>query len=215
METKIACFGVPSVFSFKSNVCGSCKEFSECQDNAYSALLAIREYPIATTALSQHVEFRVRSGLAQNDALELDITKPIPKHSKRTITRYALTEEQLIRISNVPKKIGKFLERVWVKGIDKQIDADVLAGNNPFSKHNARPYFVAYELLQEGRVHRNKMSTQLMEQLGWTYASAYSQVSMIWQIFPELGLAIADDKFLAKPIQNNQSIMIVIEQGER
>jgi hypothetical protein len=196
LDNRIACFGIPSIFSFKSKVCEGCGEFEECQDKSYSALLAIREYPIATTMLSQHVEYRVRTGRAIGDPVALDITKPIPTHSKTTLVRYALTEERVARVSAVPKKIGQFLEKVWSRGIDLQINADIANGTNPFSLLNARPYHVAFEALQRGRAHRSHMAAQLQDKLGWTYASAYSQVSMIWQIFPELGIAKIEGVFL-------------------
>lgn len=188
----MACFGVPSIFSFKSNVCANCKEFADCQKESYSALLAIKEYPIATTMLSQHVEFMMRNGIAQSDAGALELSKPIPTHQKKKTTRYALTAEQIDRISQLPKKIGNFLEKIWVRGLEKQIMQDIRDNKNPFSEHNARPYHAAYEVLRTSRAHRSGMSNHLMETLGWTYQSAYSQVSMIWQIFPELGIAEVD-----------------------
>ena len=189
MSEKVACFGVPSVFSFKSKVCSGCKEFGDCQKESYSALLSIREYPIATTMLSQHVEYRMQTGQAHNEPTALDINKPIPSHSKAKVVRYALTAEQIDRIAEMPKKIGNYLSKIWVRGLDKQITTDVAIGKNPFSLTNARPYHTAFEILRKGKAHRSHMSNELMEVLGWTYASAYSQVSMIWQIFPELGIA--------------------------
>lgn len=204
MTSKIACFGVPSVFSFKSKVCESCNEFTQCQKDSYSALIAIREYPISTVALTQHEEFRVRSGQVVADPLALELTKPIPASTERKATRYALTTEQISRIATLPKKVGGFLEKLYVRGLDKQIERDVAEGKNPFSLTNARPYHAAYEVLSKGRVHRSKMSNELMEMLGWTYASSYSQVSMIWQIFPELGLAKEEGVFMTKAQPEHQ-----------
>lgn len=189
MSEKVACYGIPSIFSFKSAVCGGCKEFAGCQGESYSALLAIREFPIATTMLSQHIEHRIQTGQAQNEPTALDINKPIPSHSKAKKVRYALTAEQIGHIAELPKKIGEFLSKIWVRGLDKKITEDIAEGKNPFSLTNARPYYTAYEILRKGKAHRSHMSNELMEVLGWTYASSYSQVSMIWQIFPELGIA--------------------------
>lgn len=189
MSEKVACFGVPSIFSFKSKVCGDCNSFDCCQKESYSALLSIREYPIATTMLCQHVEHRIKTGQAHNEPIALDINKPIPTHSKVKAVRYALTAEQIERIAGMPKKIGDYLSKIWVRGLDKRIATDIASGRNPFSLTNARPYHTAFEILRRGKAHRSHMSNELMDVLGWTYASAYSQVSMIWQIFPELGIA--------------------------
>lgn len=189
MIEKVACYGVPSVFSFKSKVCAGCGNFDDCQKESYSALLSIREYPIATVMLSQHVEHRMQTGQAQNEPTALNINKPIPTHSKAKVVRYALTAEQIERIAEMPKKIGNFLSKIWVRGLDKQIAEDITLGKNPFSLTNARPYHTAFEIIRRGKTHRSRMSNELMDVLGWTYASSYSQVSMIWQIFPELGIA--------------------------
>lgn len=198
MANQIACFGVPSIFSFKSKVCGNCDSFSECKKESYASLLQIGEYPIATSLLKQ---FRLYDDALQIDAdgaKTLQITKPIAIHIKGRVTRYALTQKQLDRIDALPKKIGKFLEKIWVRGLDKQIQKDILAGKNPFDSNKARAYHKAYEVLEKGRVHRSKMSLELIDTLGWSYASAYSQVSMIWQIFPELNIAEKDGLFLKK-----------------
>lgn len=198
MNSKIACYGIPSIFSFKSDVCEKCIEFTDCQKEAHSALTALREYPIATTMLKQHDEYVARSGRVVPSASSVNLLKSIPVQAQGKLTRYALTEGQITRISSLPKKIGNFLEKVWVRGLDKQIKEDILNGKNPFNERNARPYHAAYDLLISGRAHRSKLSSHLMEKLGWTYASAYSQVSMIWQIFPELGIAEVEDVFLVK-----------------
>lgn len=210
MNSKIACFGIPSILSFKSKVCGSCVEFADCQKDAYIALNAIREYPIATTMLKQHEEYRIASGQTEVVLADVNLTKQVPLPNKRLVTRYALTTQQLERIALLPKKIGNFLEKVWVRGLDKHIHSDIVKGINPFNENKARAYHKAFEILNQGRAHRSKMSNELMNQLGWTYASAYSQVSMIWQIFPELGIAKEEGMFLVKSIpeyldHNNQN----------
>ena len=198
MNNKVACFGVPSIFSFKSKVCGNCGEFNECQKQSYSALQEIREYPISTSLLNQHEDFRIQSGQVAKGSATLQLSKDVPSSSKKRATRYALTTEQLARIEELPKKIGNFLEKVWVRGLDRQINIDIEDNKNPFDANKARAYHMAYEVLCQGRAHRSKMSSELMNALGWTYASAYSQVSMIWQIFPELGIATHEGVFLVR-----------------
>ncbi|MPS48471.1 hypothetical protein [Methylobacillus sp.] len=202
MAKPVACYGVPSVFNFKSQFCINCEHFTGCQHASYQELNAYRTFPIATAALVQHEEYRARNGLSKPaDTVVLDNNFAVPEQrsGKR---RYALTAEQAERVKALPKKVGAFLEKFWSRGMHHGMMEDISNGKNPFNSKSQRGYHAAWELLARGRVHRASMVSSLTEMLGWTEDSAYTQVYLIWQIFPELGIASADGAFL-KPIQVN------------
>ncbi len=134
----------------------------------------------------------VRVGKAPAEALELNLLKPIPTRSNKKAVRYALTVGQLERISKLPKRVGEHLQKIWVRGLDRGITESVLNNTNPFSPDSARPYHAAYNYIKRNKASKGGLANHLMDELGWKYNSAYSQVSMIWQIFPELGIAKID-----------------------
>lgn len=193
---EIACFGVPSIFSFKSTVCQSCDNFQGCQKKAHCALMAIADNPVATGLIEQHNAYARIEGIEEARPIELHFTREAPQQRSGKAVRYALTLEQETALADKPKKVAAFVRSYWTKGKDREMKARLRRGDNPFDRDKARPYHVAYECVHQSQAHRSKMCHYLMTQLGWSYEAAYSQVSMIWHIFPLLGLAEVDGAFL-------------------
>lgn len=192
-----ACFGIPSIFSFKSEVCQACSNTSKCQVSAHSALLALKNLPIVTDILNEHNNFAYATALKRFPSpARVQITKPTPTQRKDVKPRYALTEEQLEVLESQPKKVKAFLTKIWSLGEEKGMLDLAKSGINPFNENKNRPYHLAYEKLTQGKLSRLQLSTAIMDELGWSYASAYSQVSMIWRVLPCLNLAHVNQAFM-------------------
>jgi hypothetical protein len=166
------CYGIPSIFSFKSKVCGACQHFTECQKESHEELLRFGDLRIVANILSQHESFRSKS-----------------QPAKVRKSRLALTSEQMLSLEAYPKKVQSFLKAVWSKGKHVEMLNRMQRGENPFDKDGARPFYVAFGLLLRGKASRGDFCVAFMDELGWSYSAAYSQVSMLWHILPALDLA--------------------------
>ena len=199
------CYGIPSIFSFKSEVCGSCSHASNCQSDAHSALLALKRLPIVADVLNEHNEY-VHNVIVTKfpRPARVQLSKPIPVQRNNNITRVALTEEQLDTLEALPKKVQTFLRAVWARGEDKTMWEAARNGLNPFEEDRNRPYHLAYQELMKGKVSRAYLSNVIMDNLGWAYSSAYSQVSMIWRVLPCLNLATVTQAYMERiPLNAN------------
>jgi hypothetical protein len=175
------CFGIPSIFNFQSTVCTGCSSFKGCQESSYKSLMQVQDLSIVASEIAQHESYR--------RGLEVVPVKVTKKH-------FALTAEQLDVIDNTPNKVGTYLKSIWVRGGQLEMHRKVGFGDNPFDVNKARANYLAYELMSNKKVCRMDLCLAFMTELGWTKASAYSQVSMIWKIFPALEIAEIDGVFM-------------------
>jgi hypothetical protein len=204
------CFGIPSIFSFKSDVCNNCEHQSRCQAQSQNTLLSIKESMFVTDILNEHLKHSVAVGnTIVPSSVTLDIKKPIPFNGRSKKVRYALTIEQIEILKTLPKKVGAFLNTVWSKGEHLRLISVAQSGRNPFDAEKNRPYQLAYSMMMyEGRATRANLVDTIMDSFDWSYASAYSQVSLMWRALPILGLCIINGDFIelmypSKEFQNS------------
>lgn len=192
------CFGVPSIYSFKSKVCGGCKFRDNCQIASQQALLAIKSSSVVTDILSQHIEYSSSKGLNSSQASErVYFTQSIQAHQSVKKARYALTAKQLELLDNTPKKVSAFLNTIWSKGLHIEMLERARAGQNPFDINKNRPYHLACrELIAKTKITRSSLVSVIMDEFDWTYSAAYSQVSLMWQVLPALEITEADNTFM-------------------
>lgn len=193
-----SCFGIPSVFSFKAETCGNCASREQCRSSAYSKLLTVADQPIVKHLISVHQQHQDTEVQAQPIAT----SRPIPVSLKPSKKR-ELTENELEILGKLPKKVGTFLRSIWTRSKDVEMTALFKQGRNPFDLDRAKPYHVAFEAIGNGSASRDNLAKLLMTSLGWTYAAAQSQTTMILHVLPALGFAKWDGAFLHK-LPNNQ-----------
>jgi hypothetical protein len=197
--SRLTCFGIPSIFSFKSETCNNCAAREECRSAAYARLLAVADEPIVKHLISVHQQHEQQ----KVQALPLDTARPVPVSFKPSKKR-ELTEQEEDRLKTVPKKVAAYLRSIWTRSKDVEMNRLFKQGKNPFDPERAKPYHLAFETLSNGRISRENLAKSLMNGLGWTYSAAHSQASMILHVLPALGLAEWDGVFLSK-LPNNQN----------
>lgn len=170
------CYGVPSVFSFTSRVCGGCGSFEGCQRQSHDTLKLLPSNPGVQAMLLKH-----ENHLRQKEGLS-----PLVPKSRQKNT---ITEEQEQQVRSLPKKVGDYLRKLFKRGEDIKIRECAGKGENPFTEEKSRPYRVAFEYLLDGGFTKRFLRTAFMEEMGWSEASAFSQVSIVWHVFVALGVA--------------------------
>lgn len=194
--SRLTCYGVPSIFSFTSEVCGKCGGREGCRQVVYATLLTVADQPIVKHLLSVHQQHQVQ----EVQALPIDTTRPMPQ-AKRMVKR-ELTEGERKIVGLMPKKVGTLLSSIWMKSKDVAMRAAVARGENPFDPERARAYHTAYAGLSNGRVSRGSIVQSLMTEHGWSYSAAQSQATMVMHVLPALGFAVRDGDFLYKQPNN-------------
>jgi len=172
---RIGCFGIPSIFSFESRVCGKCKEFVECQKESEITLRRLPEGKAIHRLLVLHENFRRKQG-------GLD---PLPIVAQRA----QLSPDQESVIRDLPKKTGAYLRKLMIRGKDVEIREAAHRGENPFEVEGHRPYHLAFDALLSGGFTKPYLRAAFIEGLGWSESASFSQVSIIWKLFPALGVA--------------------------
>lgn len=186
------CFSAPSIFSFTSRVCNACPEFAPCQKGAESRLGALPDSPAVRTILAQHEGYRrSQAGL-----------QPLPEVKGRA----PLSEAQESLAASLPKKAGDYLRKLFARGLDVQIREGAMTGVNPFRMNGQRPYHVAFEMLMRGSITKPALRAAYIEELGWGNAAAGPQVSLVWSLFPALGIADHDGcRLVPSPMMGGQN----------
>lgn len=186
------CFGVPSVFTFKSSICGACPSHVGCQKQAFNELQTVAGEAYAKPLLRQHIMF-----MQKIDVLEM------PNVAKERVVsdkRLALTEEQEEVLNSLPKKIAAFVRSVWSRGTFDDMLAKFNAGDNPFDQKKNRTHHAVFEELKQSRCSRGQLVEKLRESFGWTYAAAYSEISAIWKALIALHFAYEEGDFLSRAL---------------
>lgn len=172
------CFGIPSIFSQTSKVCGVCPQSEPCKGRVVEALVSMPR--------SQ----KVKGLLASFGVEPKEPTKP---------KRKALTSEQQEVVASLPKKAGDYLRTLYSRGRDVVIREAAKLGENPFNTFNARPWSAAFNALMRGGVSKAALKMEFVCELKWSESAAKSQVSIIWSVFKALGIAVEDHKGILKP----------------
>lgn len=184
------CYGVPSVFSFKSTVCGACPSRDGCRGAAYQALLSVSDKTFVARFIAEHESHNARlncpAAPRHDPSFTVDVDRP------RARATFAMTDEQKAAVAELPKKAATYLMTLWKKGIPERILEAARRGQNPFGERTFRPARLAYELLVSGGFTKQGLRLAYQESLGWTEGSAFSQVSIIWRVFCALGIAMED-----------------------
>lgn len=182
------CYGAPSVFSFSSRVCGKCGHFDDCQSTVHAALKSAPVYLVSKMLHEHDAHCRMKGGVAP-DGATLTTTLPAPARRCKKPVRLQLDQFQLDQLAALPKKVGDYLKKLMVRGIDKEVLEAAGKGKNAFTLDKHRPYALALDMLFEGGLTKPMLRTAYCERLGWSEVAAFPQVSMIWHLFPAMGLA--------------------------
>lgn len=183
------CFGIPSVFSFTSRVCGKCPHFGRCQSQAHAVLQAApRE--LVSKLLGEHIAYCRSQNIEIPDNATLEFSQPMPVVKSKVAVRYPLTDDQLSVLVGMKKKASEYLRKLMVRGTDKEILSAAELGQNAFTPEKHRAYHLALEMLLEGGITKPFLTAAYCDQLGWSDQSAKSQTSLIWDLFPSMGLAL-------------------------
>lgn len=189
---KRSCFGIPSIFSFTSDACRGCSDFSGCQRDSHAALKGA-PLRIVRALIAEHEAFEGHQAIETPDAAVLDTTQSIPSEARVTkrkaAQRYPLTAEQKSTLSALPKTVAAFIEKLYVRHAHEEIINAAKEGRNGFSHDKHRPYYLALNMLLQSGFVRPVLRSAYQTELGWNDASAKTQVSLTWQVLIALGLA--------------------------
>lgn len=189
------CFGVPSVFTFKSSICGACPSHNGCQKQAFAELQSVSNEAYARPLIKQHIMF-----MQKIDVLEMPNVAKVRVLSDK---RKPLSEEQEAVLESLPKKIAAFVRSVWTRGCFKEMVDRASRGDNPFDQAKNRTHHAVYEALKESHCSRVQLVNKLKEDFGWTNAAAYSEISAIWKALIALGFACEDGQFLSRTMPSS------------
>lgn len=211
-EVRRACFGIPSVFSFGSKTCSVCPDFGRCRRAAHDELKAVEESPAIRAALIAHERH------APTGAPEIPPTpegKPVPEKGTRArISRakrvsYELTEHQRGIVASIPRRAGELVAKLFRRGHEAEIRLALRAGKAPLAGESCyRSLKVALAHLRDGYT-RQGLRSFFMDELGWSYTSAWNEVSLMWSALPAIGVGMQKgDRMIVAPsvLAKNDSI---------
>lgn len=192
-EVKRACFGIPSVFSFGSKTCSTCPDFGHCRRLAHDALKGAGDNPAVRSALIAHERFTFTEEPLVAPIPEVKPTPPASVQARVSRAKYRsfeLTEHQKGVIASVPVRVGCVITKLFKRGHDIEIRMALRDGKSALEGISGyRALKVALKHLKKGYC-RQTLRTYFMEELGWSYTSAWNEVSLTWGILPAIGVAM-------------------------
>lgn len=197
------CFGVPSIYSFKSRVCQGCFAKEECQKKAHEELISLRGEPHIAELLNEHTAYSV--GIAQSHVAAPrthEIKLEAPKYISEK-KRFALSEGQMQAIADAPKKVSAVLRTIWTRGLHLEMVERFKSGLNPFDSDRHRTLHAIYAEIQQSKRTRSQLVETLQTRFDWTYASAYPEISNMWKVLIYLGFAEEDGTFLVRAVPSS------------
>lgn len=187
---KLGCFGIPSIFSFSSQTCAKCAEFSECQQSSHAAL---KSAPIAIVGalLEAHEQYEHEHSLDTLPPKQLTVTKTAPKTTRdKRAKRFPLTQEQKTLLASITNKAAAtFIEKLFVRGLQGEIANAAKECKSAFTEEKHRPYHLALSMLFKFGFTKPVLRSAYENVLGWSKQSAATQVSITWGVLIALGLA--------------------------
>jgi len=184
MSVSPGCFGFPSIFSFKSEVCSACSHNQECEREVESKLRSESDKPHVRVALKAHESARSAFSGAMSSGAQQTREKPLVGLVKRSraAVKYVPTDEQEAALKNAPKKVARIAMTLWGRGFEYK-------GSNPFNVTLNKTFHAAFETIAKtGRVTKKELRMGIADLLNWSESSAYSEVSVVWSLFPILGI---------------------------
>lgn len=191
--TRRVCFGIPSVFSFGSKTCSTCSDFGHCRRVAHDELRTVEASPAIRAALIMH-ERHALSGASEPPPIAEGITAR-EKPAKARISRakrssFELTEHQKSVVASIPRRAGELVSKIFKRGHEAEIRIALRDGNAPLADETCyRSLKVALAHLRRGYT-RQCLRTHFMDELGWSYDSAWNEVSLMWSVLPALGVGM-------------------------
>lgn len=194
MTPSPGCFGIPSVFSFRSQHCSRCAAHREaCQRQVLDTL----------RGMDQGID-AVRVALIEHErAVGLSSRAPLQVQGRGSYVakspRFELTDAQQLTAAALPKKARARLEKLLRGGYDVLIRMAIKSGDLAFSKiNNQRSLVTALQLLASNpAITRGGLRAAYVGTLGWSDLSAKNEVSIMWQVLPGLGIAVQNSASLA------------------
>mgnify|MGYP000415605933 CR=1 FL=1 len=203
MIHRLACFGVPSVFSFKSAHCGRCQSFEECRKSSYEELKsAALDSDVVRFALIEHERIEHDVGAPANRSwATLTVASAVKPHCRSYALkrpRYGLTDAQARIVATVPKNAAIRLVKLFKSGDDVLVRRALLRGDRHFTEiSNQRSLVLCLRTLsRELLVTRRTLKAGFMSELGWANTSAQSETTIMWNVLPGLGVAYREGEAL-------------------
>jgi hypothetical protein len=166
-----SCHGDPSVFSFKAKTCTGCRHFDTCVNLTHDSLLQLRPAPQIAALIERHA--RHKTGTAE--------------------TKRALTAEEEAVAQNLPVKIAPQYRRIVSEGFVPLMQRGIAQGTNPFKPEGYKYLHVAFAQLLQGGFTKKSLRQRYMQECAWSEGTAFSAVSMVWQLFVVTGIAVDND----------------------
>lgn len=190
---KRVCFGIPSVFSFGSKTCSVCGDFGHCRRLAHDELKAVKESPAIRAAIIAHERFLFADEPVPQLDPEVKPKAPAALQARPSRAKhrsFELTGYQKGVIASVPVKVGDAITKLYRRGHDTEIRMALRDGKPPLADVGGyRSLKVALKHLKKG-YDRQGLRTYFMDELGWSYTSAWNEVSLTWGVLPAIGVAI-------------------------
>ena len=164
--TDLGCFGMPSTYNAASIICQRCPFFVPCGKSAQAILAALR------------------GGITADRMLE-SLTPP------RVVLQP--TQSHITRIHAAPIKVQPRLERLLNDGFDQKAAEAFANGRNPFPLSGSKQMHQAGQMLLQGGFTRHQLRDWCIETMGWSKASAASQVSNDVALLRSLALVEESD----------------------
>lgn len=187
------CFGIPSVFSFSATACSQCGEFDTCRAESLAALKGAEPIPVVRMAIVDHERFMLvgKPGVMPDTKLKPCATaRPQGRVSRAKHRDFDLTAAQRTTVASVPGRVGDFLTKLFKRGHDVEIHVALRDGVEPLEGVvGYRSLKVALKGLDKG-FDRQTLRTYYMDELGWSYSSAWNEVSLMWSALPAIGVAL-------------------------
>lgn len=179
------CFGLPSVFHRDTPTCAKCPVMTECEKAALAKALALAPYVQIGDVV---MRLRNRGESTTPAAVDTQLTV-VQRTTREEKLRLALTEGDRAVIAKMPVKVREKAEYIMRAGKDVEARESLSRGVNPFPLDGSRYLHVACDLLIKGGFTRAELRDAYMERLGWSRATAASEVSTVVNIFPALKFA--------------------------
>lgn len=187
---KPSCHGDPSVFSFASTTCTSCKNFDSCVGTTHDSLLQLKPAGAITVLLERHVRFnRYRED---------------KEHRASVITgKRELTDEEEVTAKRLPVKVASQYRRIVSEGFIPLMVKGLAKTSNPFDTNGYKYLSVAFDQLLRGGFTKRSLRLHYMEKCGWSESTAFSAVNMVWHLFTACGVASEVNEILVPKMSVN------------
>ena len=177
-----ACFGIPSVYSSRSDRCSECPMAGQCVETIKLVVAKLGDSELQMTVIAL---------LALNEGIDAAPRVVVEQKPRKTRAKWIPSPQHAALLMNVPANVAKIMRGILKH--EQDVIQALIQGCNPFSESRLRSAHKAFERIMDGGATQHELSLAFCESLGWSKPAAVVQASVLTRAFRELGIVVMDD----------------------